>query len=275
LIKKVETQQEKVIDYQYIRNIKNKEVRKSRFKKTISQRVFRTFLMITLIGEVIFLGYYGIGMLTRSPWFVLTKIEITGTHKTNAEDLKKLILSRHPNSLLLDLTEMKLQLESQPWIQSAIIWRELPDNIRIHVTERVPVALVLAGNLYLVDRSGRVIDTFDHDPEYASLPVLTGISDVSKRSAIAGSIAVLESISKDQSILHQVSEVHSYDVNSTIVYLRGIPFGLLVSKDDILPMIQKFVANSEFVKRNFANMKLVDLRYRGQIILKDIYREQL
>ena len=231
--------------------------------------------MVTLVGELLFLGYYGIGMLTRSPWFVLTKIEITGTHKTNAEDLKKLILSRHPNSLLLDLTEMKLQLESQPWIQSAILWRELPDNIRIHVTERVPVALVLAGNLYLVDSSGRVIDTFDHDPEYASLPVLTGINDVSKRAAIEANIAVLDAISKDQSILRQVSEVHAYDMNSTIVYLRGIPFGLLVSKDDILPMIQKFVANSDFVKRNFANMKLVDLRYRGQIVLKDVYREQL
>ena len=48
-IKRVQAQQEKVIDYQYIRNIKNKEVRKNRFRRTFSQQLFRIFLVLLLL----------------------------------------------------------------------------------------------------------------------------------------------------------------------------------------------------------------------------------
>ena len=82
-------------------------------------------------------------------------------------------------------------------------------------------------------------------------------------------------MSVDIKVIRQVSEVHYFDNDNAIIYLKGFSFGLLVSKDGILPMIQKFIAYSEVVKKNFTNVKVVDLRYQGQIILKDTYREQL
>jgi cell division protein FtsQ len=274
-VKKVQTQNEKVIDYQYIRNLKNREVRKSRFKRTFSQRTLRVALLLILTGQMLYIGYIGIQSLRSSSWFFVNNIEITGTHKTQPEELQKYIREGQQNALFADLTRIKLGLENHPWIQSAVIWRELPSTIRVHITERQPKALALSGNLYLVDGEGRVIDMFDHDSEYSSLPVITGITEISNEEQIRCVLQFISAMSIDAQVLRQVSEIHYFDNDNAIIYLKGFSFGLLVSKDGILPMIQKFITYSEVVKKNFTNVKVVDLRYQGQIVLKDTYREQL
>jgi POTRA domain, FtsQ-type/Cell division protein FtsQ len=273
-IRKIQTQEEKVIDYQYIRNLKNKEVRKNRFKRTLSQRIFRIFLIAALVAEISYLGFFGVKALTVSHWFTIHNVEVSGTRKTTTDEIRKLILSTQTNALLIDLTQVKLRLENHPWIESAVIWRELPATIRVHVTERKPAALVLSGNLYLVDQHGRMIETFGQEPEYASLPVVTGIPDISDEARIRNGLEYIEALAADSAILKLVSEVH-YDGDSTIIYLKGTSFGLLVSKDGILPMIKKFMTYSDFVKKNFGDARLIDLRYQEQIVLKDTYREQL
>ena len=274
-IRKVQTQYEKVIDYQYIRNLKNKEVRKNRFKRTLSQQIFRFFLMAVLVGELAYLGYLGFQIFKGSSLFALNNVVITGTKHTRFEEIKKLVLATNNNVITADLTQIKLRLEAHPWIQSAVLWRELPGTIRVHITERYPIALVLSGNLYLVDHSGRIIHVFDQDPQYAGLPVITGITDVSNEAQVRAALAYVEILRADPAVLRQISEIHYYDKYSTIVYLKGYPFGLLVSQDGILPMIRKLIHYADFLKANFANQKVIDLRYEDQIILKNGYKEQL
>ena len=92
---------------------------------------------------------------------------------------------------------------------------------------------------------------------------------------IRASLKFVEAVSEDPEIFQQISEFHYYDTHNTILYLKGYSFGLLVSKDDILPMIKKFAGYSTFMKDQFSSQKLIDLRYEGQIIVKDGYKEQL
>jgi hypothetical protein len=266
---------EKVIDYQYIRNLKNKEVRKSRFKRTFSQRVFRFVLLMILAAELIYVGLRGFQIAENSRVFVLQQVMITGAKKTKVDEVKALIFSTQKNTLQVDLQQIKLRLESQPWIQSTILWRELPGTIHVHILERKPVAIVSTGHLYLVDPAGRVIQPLESASEFAGLPVITGISDINNESQIRSSLNFVDAVGIDPGILGQVSEFHYYDNYNTIVYLKGYPFGLLVAKDGILPMIRKFANYSGFMKENFSQQKLIDLRYDGQIVVKDAYREQL
>lgn len=274
-IRKVQTQSEKIIDYQYIRNLKNKEVRKNRFKRTFSQRVTRVVLSFILISQLGYLAWIGFQFLKTAQSFHLQNVQVTGTERMNPEEVKQLVLDQTSNALLLDLPAIKFRLESHPWIRSAIIWRELPNTVRVHITERKPAALILCGNLYLVDLQGKIIDVFKQQPEYAGLPVMTGITDLSNQAQIQSILQALQALSADPGVLKQISEIHAYDNNSTILYLRGMPFGLLVSKNGILPMIKTFMNYSDFVQKNFGDQKLIDLRYKGQIVLKAAYKEQL
>lgn len=266
---------EKVIDYQYIRNLKNKEVRKTRFKRTLSQRILHFILLLVLTGEILYLGGHGFQMLRNSDVFILRDVEVTGAKKTSPEEIEALVYASQKNTLKVDLKQVKLRLESHPWIQSAILWRELPGTIRIHILERKPVAIVSTGNLYLVDSDGHIIQSLGNASEFSTLPVITGITDVSNEVQIRASLNFVEMVARDPVIFRQISEFHYYDNHNTIVYLRGYSFGLLVSKDGILPMIKKFADYSTFMKDHFSNQKLIDLRYERQIIVKDGYKEQL
>lgn len=274
-IRRVQTQNEKIIDYQYIRSLKNKEVRKNRFKRTLSQRIFRVVLLLVLFFEITYCGWQGLQYLKASKSFLLQNVQVTGTEKLDPREVKDMVLEKERNALLMNLTEVKLLLESNPWIQSAIVWRELPNKVRVHITERRPAALLLCSNLYLVDDNGKIIDLFKQQPEYASLPVLTGIGSPGNTAQIRSSLEYLAALSEDPAVLRQVSEIHVYDNYSTIIYLRDIPFGLLVSKNGILPVVKTFMSYADFVKKNFGNQKLIDLRYQGQIILKAAYQERL
>ncbi len=274
-IRKNQTQQEKVIDYQYIRNLKNKEVRKTRFKRTASQRAFRTFLFLVLFGELGYIGFQGFHAFQGSNVFLLNEVQVTGTRKMTVDEVQKIVLASRSNALRADLTEIKLRLENHPWIQSAILWRELPGTIHVHITERQPAALMLSRDLYLVDHAGRIIQTFDQDPQYSGLPVITGVPNPSDQESIRSGLEFLDLLAKDSRIFSMVSEIHYYDKHSTTIYLKGLPFGLLVSKDGILPMIQKFLTYMDFIKKNFSDQKIIDLRYKDQIVLKGAYREQL
>jgi hypothetical protein len=266
---------EKVIDYQYIRNLKNKEVRKSRFKRTFSQRIFRVILVVILIAEIGYVTGRGLQIAQHSNAFVLKNIVVTGAHKTDADQVKSLIFATQRNTIQLDLRQIQIQLETQPWVQSTILWRELPGTIHVHIIERKPVAIVSTGHLYLVDPAGRVIEPLEQASEYASLPVITGVTDAQNQAQIRCGLDFVEAVSADPNILHQISEFHYYDKYNTIVYMKGYPFGLLVAKDGILPMIRKFANYSGFMKDNFSAQKLIDLRYDGQIVVKDAYKEQL
>ena len=266
---------EKVIDYQYIRNLKNKEVRKTRFKRTLSQRILRFILVLSLALELTYLGARGFQIFRNSSVFILHDVQVTGATKTDPQDIKKLIYASQNNALKVDLKQIKLRLESHPWIQNAILWRELPGTIRVHILERKPVAIISAGNLYLVDSAGHVIETLARATEYSGLPIITGILEPSNEAQIRASLEFVEAVSEDREIFRQVSEFHYYDSHNTIVYLKGYSFGLLVSKDGILPMIKKFASYSTFMKDHFSTQKLIDLRYEGQIIVKDGYKEQL
>lgn len=93
----------------------------------------------------------------------------------------------------LDLVRIKRDLELVPLVESAAVDRVLPDQLRIRVTERVPVAQVvqylqgsdgkLTQRRYWVDRTGYVIPPLD--PQLAAkerprkwLPALVGLDQV-------------------------------------------------------------------------------------------------
>jgi cell division protein FtsQ len=69
------------------------------------------------------------------------------------------------------------KVQDLPWVATADVHRDLPDLVRITITERVPVAWVKAGSrAVVVDATGRVLWQADMAPP--RLPELVGVADV-------------------------------------------------------------------------------------------------
>jgi cell division protein FtsQ len=91
-----------------------------------------------------------------------------------ADILHVLDVARGTPILAIRPEEARNQLEALPWVRSATIERDLPDTLRIHLTEREPLALwQYHGKMALIDRDGVVVTTEDLG-RFANLLLVVG-----------------------------------------------------------------------------------------------------
>lgn len=113
---------------------------------------------------------------TSTPVLAIKSVEIDGNGRAAVSELAPLTgIEPGTNILRLETRATKKSIESHPWIRQASVRRELPDKVRIVVTEWKPRALVALDRMYLVARDGTVFKrAIPGDP--MDLPVITGLS---------------------------------------------------------------------------------------------------
>ena len=82
------------------------------------------------------------------------------------------------NIFFVPLSERRRELEEIPWVEHATVMRVLPDQIRVSLVERKPVAFVRQGNtIGLVDANGVLLSmpAATMAQHHYSFPVVTGI----------------------------------------------------------------------------------------------------
>ena len=114
--------------------------------------------------------------MTRSTGFEVKEVLAVGRQRTKSGDIRNKLENIYgQNTLLVDISTIKKQLETLPWIRSASVRRLLPDTLRLELIEREPMAIWRdpAGDPWLIDELGEVINVSDLQP-FAGLPVVTG-----------------------------------------------------------------------------------------------------
>ncbi len=121
----------------------------------------------------------------------VSDIRVEGRATTDRETILE-ALGAHPGAAILavDPVRAKQQLESLPWVRSALIERRLPDTIYVRLVEREPMALWQhGGKIELIDHIGAVIPVTRLD-RFAKLPMVVG-EDAASHAA--GLLAMLSS----------------------------------------------------------------------------------
>lgn len=104
-------------------------------------------------------------------------ITVRGRERTGRRALMQALgVTRGDNIFRFDPMDAKARLESLGWVETAMVKRNLPDQIFIDVTERRPfVRWQNKGEVVLVDRRGFVITSSkDDQSEFAYLPKVVG-----------------------------------------------------------------------------------------------------
>lgn len=122
--------------------------------------------------------------------FAITKLEIATDGVLSPEQIRSWAGVRPAANLMrLDLARVKRDLEMVPAIESVAVERVLPGTLRIHVTEREPIAQMLllkpdgtVGGRYTVDAGGVFMFPIENAQRASpptqtndSLPVLLGV----------------------------------------------------------------------------------------------------
>ena len=145
--------------------------------------VFLSLCILICLGALGFLGYQTV---TASDFFNVAKVEVRGTERASAEDIRRVVEIQTEKSGVwnADLPGIKEKLEKLQWVRSAAVSRVLPNGIRVHVSERVPRAAVRSrGETVLVDGDGFVIAAAK-EKEPAFPFVLTGWNEAKSEAAL-------------------------------------------------------------------------------------------
>ena len=120
----------------------------------------------------------------------VSDITVEGRETTERETILAALAAR-PGTPILAVSpkHAKQQLESLPWIRTAVIERRLPGTLYVRLVERKPLALWQhGGKIELIDRDGGVIPVTRLD-QFAKLPMVVGDGAATHAAEIIGMLA--------------------------------------------------------------------------------------
>jgi cell division protein FtsQ len=165
---------------------KKKTVRKNRYKKRVEQKRRRLvgrlvigaklFLLILIMLAASALFMVGYAAVTQTSYLRTHEIEIDGARRlSRTEILKQAGIQPGDNLLAINLRLVRKRLLAHPWISKARVARQIPETIRITVTEHKPLAVLDLGRKFLLNHHGRIFkENGRNDPK--GLPLVTGIA---------------------------------------------------------------------------------------------------
>lgn len=114
---------------------------------------------------------------TADAGFALEYIYLEGRQHANKDQLTAALGLQAGDPILgVSVEDIQTRIRKLPWVRNAVVERQLPDTLHVHVEERQPVAVWQHDNaLYLVDETGFVIDKTDPgELEYRHLLLVVG-----------------------------------------------------------------------------------------------------
>lgn len=230
------------------------------YLKQVSQIFLAVFGVVSILA---LLNYF-----RHSEALSIQKVEIMGElkHITKDQVLKLSGLKQGDKLFTASFSDVRENILRFSWIEAVRIRREFPDTIQIFVTERQPMALLLAGSLYLMDESGKIFKKVDKG-EALDLPVVTGF-DQDKlekypylmKSYLKVVVNVLKYFQEQDFYQNDpVSEVHFDSVAGITVFTKNNGLEVFYGRGDFElkhKSLEKFKLSKYFNNANFVRLDL-------------------
>ncbi len=182
------------------------------------------------------------------------------------------------NVFFVPLSMRRAELEQIPWVEHATVMRLLPNQLRVSVTERTPIAFVRVGDqVKLVDADGVILDMPPAmmAAKHFSFPVVTGINPKDPLSTRKPRMRMYQKFVADldssgQKLSEQLSEIDlsdPEDVRATVP-AKGSDLLLHLGEENFLARYRVYQAHLAEWEQQYPRLVAVDLRYDGQVVLK-------
>lgn len=281
----------------YLRRQKPLEIRRRKF----GRNAWKTYLRATMWAAVGVAGAWAAfecgHFLLASPAMALIhpdQVIISGTHYSERQGVLEIFAADRGKSILrVPIDDRRTELETIPWVESAVVRRVLPNKIAVAITERTPVAFLREGSsMALVDSHGVILDrplegNFD-------FPVVTGIGpetplqDRAQRMQLfSGFMQQIESVGATAaSSISEVDLSDMEDVRAMVTGLSGSPVevasdsngtGTLSANDvpilvhfgdgDFATKYRTLVQDIGQWRAKAGSVQSVDLRFNGEAVV--------
>lgn len=199
--------------------------------------------------------------------FAVRSVEPLGAKKTSRAELDR-IANRYVGTNLFraDLDALQRDFQSLPWVASVAIEKQLPGTLKVYITERQPVALLVDGNaLRYVDAEARAFAPLS--PEYGNpeLPLVRNASRDELRRSVAFLVRVRRS---EPSLYARISEVTPIAPDGFVIFDRELSAPVFVRDIDAEAKWRDLyrIAAADGIEPRA--VEYVDLRFDDRIVIK-------
>jgi cell division protein FtsQ len=237
------------------------------------------FLVLAGLGAG---GYFAMRFLTQDPHFRISSassIQTTGNSLIERSELIDVFggdIGR--NIFYVSLRQRQRELEEIPWVEHAAVMRLLPDQLRVTVVERRPIAFVRRGSqIGLVDRAGVLLDMTPAlmAQRHYSFPVVTGIEDKDPLSTRAARMQIYSRLMQEldsgaTKLSDQLSEVDLSDPEDVRVLVseQGSDVMVHLGGEQFLDRFNRYKAQLPEWRAKYPRLASVDMRYEQQAVLE-------
>jgi len=267
----------------YLRRQKPVEIRKRKFSRK-SWPLYRRILVGGIAAlSVGFAVYEAASYLLYSPGVLLRsaeQIEIQGNRFVPPEAIAEKFSADMGRSVVrVPLTERREAVETLPWVEQAHVQRVMPNQVRVEITERTPVAFLRTGSdLSLVDAQGIILER-PVDGEF-KFPVVSGIGEATPRATREQHMNLYTQFMKEIERVQPGADDHVSEADITDVSdLRATLTGVGTASGSASPILVHF-GDSDFGNRyhllaenidqwraSAGSVDSVDLRFARQVVV--------
>lgn len=259
------------------KNFRRAKVKPGRAKRSRPRIVWRIARHAAALALFCYASYRAVNLVVRAAPLQVGRIVVTGNVRLSSAEVEALAHGLHGKSILTaDLDACRRHLLESPWVADAALRRVLPSTIEVRVVERQPIGISRLGNqLYLIDRSGTVIDEFGPRYREFDLPIVDGLVRTPKkgrptidedRAELAA--RVLDSVSTRKAIASRLSQIDVSDLHDVVVLLDGDSALLHLGEDRFVERLQSYLEVASALRNRVADIDYVDLRFDDRVYVK-------
>jgi cell division protein FtsQ len=239
-------------------------------------RVLRVALPL-LLGAAA--TYWALDLVVSASTLQVRTIAVRGNVRLSVGEVQALVDELRGSSILIaDLSRFRKRLLASPWVADAALRRVLPSTIEVFVYERRPIGVCRLGReLYLIDRTGWIIDEFG--PAYAEfdLPIIDGVvrppsgaepAIDAQRTALAA--RVIDDLGGHPALAARLSQIDVSDAHNAVVLLDADPALLHVGSERFAERLQSYVELASALRERVPAIDYVDLRFERRMYVKPV-----
>ena len=255
------------------------------------QRARKSRRLLVLAGHLLVTGFMFLGLVLvvrhafhssqGAALFGLQEIRFEGTRHLSWQRLQSFMLKTYSGNILrADLGKLKDLVESESWVRTATVRRQLPGRIIIGIRERVPLAVAaIDQDLYVVDEEGVVLDRYGSGQVQLDGPVLKGLGNIAREdpSAARQNLEKMGIYARLMSELNSsqgdytgaISEVLLADPERVAIIREEDPVPIYLGSGRFRERYENFLAQKEVyrqLKKEYGRIEYIDVSFDNKII---------
>ncbi len=258
------------------RRAKVKPVKKRPGRLRMALRALR-YLVPALLAA--YAAYLAIGLVFSAPSLRVRRIAVTGNSRLSGAAIQSLMEGLNgTNIMAADLGDYRERLMRSPWVADAALRRVLPSTIEVFISERRPIGLCRLGpGVYLLDRTGTIIDEFGPQYQDFDLPLIDGVVRRApggnsvideRRTALAAS--VIDALAPHKGLASRVSQIDVTDVHDAVVLLDDDAALLHVGTERFVERLTFYLEIAPALRERVQEMDYVDLRFDDRAYVRPV-----